>query len=242
MIEISYTVVDYVQGGFSLIFVVISILIGLIFIIKYLQYENLQLLLVGLVWIGLASPWFPDSINFIFVFFTNPIPVRLNLIIGNSFLPIVALIWVKAFTDLIYKEKQKLFLIIFAIIAIIFEIYFIISLVVAPSLIGSFLYGPFQIVYFPLFELFLIIYIAVFTITGIIFGRESLKSEDIDIQLKGKFLIVAFMSFAVGAILDSIIPREAYLVIITRLILISASLEFYFGFIPPDWLKKLFIK
>lgn len=242
MKKISYTVVDYVQGGFSLIFVIISILIGVIFIMKYFQYENLQLLLVGLTWIGLASPWFPDSINFILVFFTTPLPLRLNLIIGNSFLPVVAIIWVKAFTDLLYKDKQKILLIIFFIIGIIFEIYFIISLIFAPSLIGSFPVSPFQIVYHPVFEIFLLVFILVFMITGILFGRESLKSEEKEINLKGKFLIIAFISFAIGAILDSIIPREAYLVIITRLILISASLEFYFGFMPPEWLKNFFIK
>jgi len=79
-------------------------------------------------------------------------------------------------------------------------------------------------------------------ITGILFARESLRSESLEMKIKGKFLIIAFLSFTIGAFLDSLILRGAFTVILTRLILISASIEFYFGFILPNWVKKIFIK
>ncbi|MEJ2250500.1 MAG: hypothetical protein P8Y97_12715, partial [Candidatus Lokiarchaeota archaeon] len=208
-------------------------------LLKYFEYRNLQLLLVGLVWIGLSTPWFPDSINFIWlIFFSNTIPLIVNLLVGNLFIPIVGILWVKAFTDLIYNKSQKLLILIFVFIGVIYEILFFIFLFLNPSLIGSFPTSHFQMVYSPGFEIVLLIYIAIFLVTGILFGRESLKSDNSEIRLKGKFLLIAFISFTVGAILDSLLLRTPLFVIITRLILISAAIEFYFGFIPPDWLKK----
>ncbi|MHA1489264.1 MAG: hypothetical protein ACTSRI_06380 [Promethearchaeota archaeon] len=79
-------------------------------------------------------------------------------------------------------------------------------------------------------------------ITGLLFGRETFKSDDPEIKLKGKMLILAFPSFAIGAILDATIPFTAITLIIVRLILISSSIEFYGGFILPKWMKKLLLK
>ncbi len=239
----SFTILDYLQGGFSFIFVLISIIIGLKILTKYFEYKKLQYILVGLVWIGLATPWFPDSINFIMVIlFQNTISDALNFIIGNSMLPLTALFWLKVFTDLTYKEKQKVILSLFIIYGIIFEILLFTFLFIKPSIIGSFPVSPFQIVYHPVFEILLIVYIITFMLTGVLFARESLRLESLEMKLKGKFLIIAFISFTIGAFLDSLILRGAFTVILTRLILISASIEFYFGFILQNWVKNLFIK
>jgi hypothetical protein len=226
---------EILQGSFSLTFVIISIIIGVKILIKYFEYKSNQFLLVGLTWIGLSTPWWPDSINLILVLTTNSIlSIEANFIIGTSTMPFFLLIWLKAFTDLVYKEQQKYILIIFLIIGIIFEIIFYYFLFTQPNLIGTF-ETPFQVVYGIYIEIFLVIFLLVIGITGILFGKQSLRSENSEIRLKGKFLIIAFILFTIGAFLDSIVPE---LFIIARIVLDVSALSFYFGFMLPGWLKE----
>ncbi len=229
---------EILQGSFSLIFVIISIIIGVKILFKYFEYKSSQFLLVGLTWIGLSTPWWPDSINLILILTTNSIlSIEANFIIGTSTMPIFLLFWLKAFTDLAYVEKQKLILIIFLIVGIIFEIIFYYFLFTQPNLIGTFK-TPFQVVYGIYIEIFLIIFLLVVLITGILFGKKSLSSENPELKLKGKFLIVAFVLFTIGAFLDSIIPE---LFILARVVLDISALSFYFGFMLPNWLKEKFL-
>jgi len=152
-------------------------------------------------------------------------------------MPIFLLIWLKVFTDLAYVEKQKLILIIFLIIGIIFEIIFFYFLFTHPNLIGTFK-TPFQVVYGIYIEIFLVIFLLVVLITGILFGKKSISSENPELKLKGKFLIAAFVLFTIGAFLDSIIPE---LFILARVVLDISALSFYFGFMLPNWLKEKFL-
>jgi Na+/citrate or Na+/malate symporter len=82
----------------------------------------------------------------------------------------------------------------------------------------------------------------VFLVTGIKFGWETTKSEKPDIKLKGKFIIAAFVSFIIGAILDALLLPNLLMIIINRAILISGSIEYYLGFILPDKIKKLLLR
>ena len=57
--------VDFLQGSFSLIFVLISVYIGISILLKFFKYKSRLYILVGISWIGVANPWFPDSISFV---------------------------------------------------------------------------------------------------------------------------------------------------------------------------------
>ena len=87
------------------------------------------------------------------------------------------------------------------------------------------------------FQVFAII---ISLISGIIFSIRTMKSDDPQVKLKGKFLLIAFVSFTVGALADAIIPMTPVTLVIVRLILISSAIEYYFGFLIPkklsDWL------
>ncbi len=236
------SVIEFMQGFFSLLFVVISVLVGLRLIFKYFEVKKRVFLLVGLAWIGFSNPWIPDSINFVLILSFN---ITLNevayLIIGNVFLPFFLIVWLIAFTDLLYKDRQKQILLISVILTVIFEISFFALLAVNVNLIGKSL-GPFHYEFSPFIEVYLIICILVVLITGLLFSRESFRSSIPELRLKGILLMIAFVSFAIGSILDSTIPLTAITVLITRIILISGAVEFYGGLILPNWMKKLFLK
>jgi uncharacterized membrane protein (DUF485 family) len=242
--------VDFLQGSFSLIFVIISIIIGLSILSKYQEFKSRIYIFVGLSWIGLANPWIPDSINFIMLLFSNEsLRPSLYFIIGNVFLPFFFLCWLMAFSELLYKEKQLLIVGSFFILSVLFEIIFFILLFTNIDAIGI-LRGPFLVEFGLLITIYLIVFVIVLLVTGVLFARRSLRSENEEVKLKGKLLLAAFLSFSIGAILDSMIggilengdPLLPILVVVVRIILISSAIEFYGGFILPKWLKNLFLR
>jgi len=155
--------------------------------------------------------------------------------------PLAIVFWLLAFTEFLYSEKRKLILSIFAIIGVVFEILFFSFLFLNPDLIGD-LSGPVNVNYKSFIMVFLIIFLLIVVITGFLFANLSLKSKDPEVKLKGKLLIIAYISFSVGALLDSSVPFNEATIIIIRLILIISAICWWGGFLLPKWMKKLLLK
>jgi len=245
--------VDYLQGSFSLIFVVISLIIGITIISKYFEFKNRLLILVGISWIGVGNPWMPDSISFLMnLFIGESLPVEWYFIIGNCFIPIALITWLLAYTDMIRKKAQKKVIIITILLSIIFEIAFFTLFFIDINLIGEINpVRPFTVNFGIFITIYLMLVILIMLITGVIFAQKSVKSEDREIRLKGKLLRAAFISFTVAAILDSLLgaifedptdPLLSIMVVAVRILLIFSALEFYGGFLLPRWMKEIFIK
>jgi hypothetical protein len=244
--------VDYLQGTFSLIFVIISLIIGISILLKYFEYKNRLYVLVGISWIGVANPWMPDSISFLMnLIVKRSLDTGLYFIIGNCFIPIALITWFTAFTDMIYRQAQKKIIITTVILSIIFEIAFFTMFFIDMDLIGVInLSRPFTVEFGIFITIYLIIVILAMLITGIIFAQKSIKLEDREIRLKGKLLRAAFITFTVAAVLDSMLgmifdptdPFLAIFVVIVRILLIFSALEFYGGFLLPRWMKEIFMK
>ncbi|MFX1337919.1 MAG: hypothetical protein ACFFDK_04865, partial [Promethearchaeota archaeon] len=59
---------------------------------------------------------------------------------------------------------------------------------------------------------------------------------------KGRFILIAFISFTIAALFDVGLPVTPATLVIARLILISSSFLFYLGFFLPDKIANLLIK
>jgi len=245
--------VDYLQGSFSLIFVIISLIIGITIISKYFEFKNRLLILVGISWIGVGNPWMPDSISFLMnIFIEESLPVEWYFIIGNCFIPVALLTWLIAYTDMIRKKAQKKVIIITIILSIIFEIVFFTLFFIDINLIGEInSVRPFTVNFGIFITVYLLLVILILVITGLDFAQKSVKSEDREIRLKGKLLRAAFISFTIAAILDSLLgaifedptdPLLSIMVVVVRILLIFSALEFYGGFLLPRWMKEIFMK
>ncbi len=232
---------DIYNAILQLIFVSVSIIVGLKIISKYPKYKKRTLLLVGFAWIGMVEPWMASCSSFLFTITTGMMfSVEIYLLIGLFFLPLTVFIWFIAFTDLLFKEKQKIILFIIAIYGVLFETFFLFFLFTEPSVVGI-LHGPIDIEYGLLIQLYLFSVLVLTLITGVLFALKTLNVDDAEVKLKGKLLLMAFISFVCGGILDIIFTANLVELLITRIILISASFEFYCGFVLPEWMKKLFI-
>ena len=235
-------VLEFLQGIFSLILVLIILVLSLIFFVKFFKHKRKDLLLVGIAWIGIAAPWGGDAINFVLVIFCNTILSEISyLIIVIAFLPIGIFCWLIAITDLMYKNMQKILLLIVGISFIIFEIFIFTLLFIDTALIGRYV-GPFQVEYSLFVQVYFMILLVLFILPGIFLARESIRSEKPETRLKGKILLIAFIFAAIGASLDALFQLTAITVVIARLILMFVAIVFYIGWTLPAWVKNWFLK
>jgi len=235
---------DIVNGTFGLLFVVISIILGIIIVLKYFKTKDKNFLLVGFTWIFLISGWYGTSASFLVALFTGGEGLSLEMILLLNFipLPIALFLWSIAFTNFLYKEKQRLFLLVIVIYIIIFYTVLLYFIFTDISYVAEKISPVDTAANSYILASFLVVFIAVFFITGVKFALETMKIDDPETKLKGKLLLIAFPSFCIGGFLDAAIPTTALTLIIFRLILISSSIEFYGAFILPNWMKKAFLK
>ena len=234
--------IDFLNGLFSLIFVSVTIIIGLKIAHRYFKIKNRVFLLVGLGWAGICSPWWPSSISFIFVLITGKgLETFVYLFIGNVIFHLSITLYIIGVTDMVYKDKQKMIVGIYIVYGIIYNIYFYWALFTDPAIIGE-LKGYFDVTFVRIVSIYLFsAIIIVFTFT-LLLARQSFKSDQPDIKLTGKLLLIAILFFATGSVLDALIVLTEITLIITRIILITGSILFYLGFLMPDFLKKRVVK
>lgn len=233
---------DTLNGVFSVIFVAISLFVGFIILSRYFKYKERVYFLVGATWVLIASPWWPSSLSFL-VALSNGVGIapKAYFLIGNILVPLAVALWLLALTEFMYTEKRKLILSVFTIIGLTFEVLFLTFLFLNSDFIGE-LNGAVDVNYKSFIMIFLIFFLLIVVVTGFLFANLSLKSKDPEVKLKGKLLVIAYTTFSVGALLDSSIPLNEALIIVTRLILIISAFFWYAGFLLPKWLKKYLLK
>lgn len=228
--------IEITNGISSLIFVVICIIVGILILNNYFKFGGKDFLLVGIAWIGLSEPWWPSSLSFIVAIFNETgLADPIYLFIGIFFLPLFIVLWLLAMEDLIHFGTKHIIPIIFSIGSLIFEIYFMFYLFSDYTVLGN-MEGPVDANFSPILILYQLIALLLFFITGVVFAIQSLKSSEPRINLKGKFLFIALISFTVGTIFDIIMTSP-----ITRTMLVISAIMFYFGYILPPGIQRIFL-
>ena len=116
-----------------------------------------------------------------------------------------------------------------------------VTLIVDVNSIGTF-DGTFDARYQGFTRLFQIFAVVSALITGFLFVRQSFSSDVPKVKWKGRFLLLAFIIFAISAVIDSALPLGVGGVIIIRLLLISSAISYYFGWLLPDRILQLLTK
>lgn len=231
-----FTLIEIFTNSFSVIFVLISIIIGLKILLKYFNVGQKTLITVGLTWVFLSSPWWARSISFLMEISLNlELPPLIYLSLTIIFIPFVLICWIYSYSNLVIFQHKKSMNIFFIVFCLINEIIIIILLIIKPELVGVLggteeFYQRSRITYSMVFQLFSI---GILLTTGIHFTYYSLQSEDNVIKWKGRFLLLAFTTFTIGSILEAAIPLNKLLLVFVRLILIISAIEYYFGFFLP---------
>ena len=236
------TILELLHGTFTLTLVIISIIIGIKILIKYFSTKRIEHVTLGLAWIFLSSAWWGSTFTFLsIIFFARTLDNFTFFLIGNLFIPIALMAWIYSLSHIIYPELEKKIVMLFLVICVPYEITLIIFLLIDPNIIGTKV-GTFNSI--PNFFVMIFDIFALLTtiITGILFSRLSLKVDDPEIKWRGRFLLIAFISFSIGAGLDALLPLTEIPLIIVRLILISSAIEYYLGWFLPDPIANWLIK
>ena len=234
--------IEFLNGLLSLIYSLITLLLGLLIASKYRKHKQTSLLYIGISISAFAMPWYPSSISFLMIILTgNGLSEQAYFFIGIAFIPLLIFVWMFGITEFIFENNRKIILAIYALVGIVFDIFFIYYLLSDPGSIGT-LQGPLDVEYHGFTRIYLIFLIATVLITVITFGVKALKSDKPDIRLKGKFISIAIFFWLTGAVADAFIPLTIATLLIIRIILITSIILNYIGWIMPEPIKKLFIK
>ena len=235
------TPLQFANGFFSVILVVIFTIVGINIALRYKKTKERTYILFGIAWIGVVEAYYAVSISFIVALFNGVgLPPEIYFLIGIPFYPVSTLIWITAFTDILYKEKQRIIQLIFVIIGTVFEIIFFYLLFTAPSLLGTLL-SPVDSEFGLVVRIYILFSLGVIYFTGIILAVVSMKSKNPEHRLRGIFIFITLTTFVIGAVLDTLELNIITLTII-RLIMISSAIDFYIAFVLPKWARKLFLK
>lgn len=236
------TTIEFLNGVFSLIGLIIAFILGIKIIIKYFTFKRKEFILIGTVFILLTEPWWPSIILFLsLMIFGYYIKLEIILLIGNILLPITTLLWLIAFNYLLnYKRKKEVYE-LFIILGTLFEIFLFYYLFTNPLIVGA-ASGNVDVNYGIIVSLYQLTILIVAIITGTLFARECFHSDNEEIKLKGKLIIAAVYSFVIGSVLDILSASSIIILTLARIILILASVELYGGFILPNWMKRILLK
>ena len=229
------------MATFSLIIVVIFTMVGITIASKYRKTKERVYILVGLTWIGIIEAWIPSGLVLIGYFFTNGevLHPQLYFLIAIVGYPITTMIWMTGFTEIVYKEKQRIFQIFFGIFGIIYELLFLSVLFTDYNLIGKF-QNAVDVAYRPIVSIYIFISLCQILITGIIIAIYTIKTGVPANKIRGYFLFAAFVTLFIGGLIDAAVSLGLLEAVLVRLFVISSAIEFYFGFVLPDYIKKIF--
>jgi len=243
------------NGITALLWVISGILVGLLLIVKYFKYKDRTLLFVGTCIIILPSPWWPAAFGYVLALFGIYLEDVFYGILLLGPLTIDIFIWLYVVSDALYKEKQKIIMLLIGVYTISSEI-----LIMSLSLINVNDYimvriGLIDIRFqLPLMIMNLILSV-IFIISFVLYALPVLKSDIPETHLKGKFAFSFLILFMIGNVMDAIIPWdlisnnaqisliiESSVALIARITLIVAVFCLYNVFILLEWVKKKLLK
>jgi hypothetical protein len=234
--------IEFVNGLFSTIYVIFAAVIGIYIASRYFKFKSQMFLYMGITWIFIGCPWWPSSSSFLIALVTgNGLSFEAYVILGNATVPIFVMFLIASVTSLMFEKYKKLILAIFALYGILIEIYLFYFVIYDPSVLGT-LNGIVDIEYLGILRIYLISVMIIMLVSGILISRESSRSSEKDIQLKGKFLLSAFVIWVIAAFADAVLPLTIITLPIIRILLITSTILFYFGFFLPNFIKNLFLK
>jgi hypothetical protein len=247
MIQLLFVDLDplgQLSGILGTISVAVAWFYGILVLIKAFQLKYKTLFYFFFAIMFTMSPWYPSGLGYVYWLITNEaIIYPVYVLLGTLGVPIALFAWFQIYIPALHPKLKNPLLIGTAILSILYYIYVFVFLFYAPeapveSLIGI-KENAIDIEYKAFALIFLGFSLLVSTITGNEFSIHSMKNEDKTIKWKGRFLLLSFNFFAIGAIGDGFLPLTPITLIIFRIFMLLASTFYYIGFIMPKWMKKI---
>ena len=229
---------DILMGTFSLIYVIISIIIGILFFKRYLETRQKEHLALGIIYILISSGWWGISTAFLSIIcLDQDISDKLYIFLGQSFIPFAMISWIYSMSKVLYEKRGKIMVIFSMLIVIPYVVIIIAFILIDPPVFGE-RTDYFEGITTEIFTISGVLILLVPIITAFHFVFKSLKIANYKVRLRGIFLLIAFLFFTIGIALDSFLTLDSSSIIITRIILILSAILFYWGFFLPRYLEN----
>lgn len=236
------TQLEIIQGSTSLIYAIIGTIVGAIIAFKYYKHKKSELLGIGISLLLVTAPWYGGGISFLtMLLFGFILGDPLYFFINYGLLPIALICWMYGISILIFPQATKKIVAITSLICIPYEIVLIFLIITNTSTIAA-KEGKFNSNAGLLPTIFIGIALIVILITMIMFIRQSLRSENLKIKWKGRFLLIAVILLVIGSFMDAIITLTPATLIIARIILIFRLIFSYLGWLMPEKVANWLIK
>jgi hypothetical protein len=236
------TQLEILQGSTSLIYAITGTIIGAIIASKYFTFKRKELLGIGLSLILLTAPWYGGGISFLMIiFFDSILDDSMYFFINYGLIAFALLGWMWGISILLFEKSVKKIMAAISAICIPYEIILVILLAIDPSLVGK-KEGKFNSDAGLLPTIFIAFALILTLITMLMFIRQSLRSDNLKIKWKGKFLLIAVILMIIGSFLDASITLTPTTLLITRIILMWRLLFSYLGWLLPDPIANWLIK
>ncbi len=217
-------------GIFALVFVSISIFIGLLFLKKYFNTKRLEQLSLGLTWVLLSSAWWGAAFSFLSIaIFGYAFQEFEYLFLNNAFFVLSIIFWIYSFVHIFYQDKEKIVLIITTIIFGTLDAILICLLIINPLLVGR-LDGYFATESGLYLTVLSFLVPAISFIFGVFFSAMSIKHDEPSIRKRGILLLIAFSSLLIGSIGIELFSDNVFGLTIMRIIFLSSAIEYYVAF------------
>lgn len=169
-------------------------------------------------------------------------PLELYFMMHGGIVAFVIPFGIAAITELlVYEDKtRKLLILISLIFTGIMELIYVIIIFTDMELLGT-LKAPIQVEY----GLFSYVYLSVLLVIFLFFAgnfiKESLRSMDPVVKLKGKFLFGSLIIFTFGCVLE-VFFKDIWIFVVARIIMMISAISFYMGFLMPKKVKNALLR
>ena len=232
---------DHIIGISTLIWVVICTAVGIIIMLRYHKYKQNILIYWGIAWCGMALIHYPAVVSYIVALFNGVgLTLQQYLMFGMQDTAATFMFFLYVVMELVWKEKQKIAMIIFGSIHTVFLVAWYIIVFIDPTSLGQ-LESIVDIKYAGIASLFALYISITFVTLGIALSIKLIKSGSKENKWKGIFILICFVSYTGAAFMDSL-PLSTTVLLILRFVFVSAAIEMYIGWLMPDFIKKRLIK
>ena len=236
-VEVSETV--RTVGPIGFFYIPITAIMAFSVLYKAIKLKQKMLYIFFLTLLFTPTSWYPSQIGYIYWLFTQEaLTYQTYVLMGTLGIPVAMLSWLYIYLTTIKTPLKKLVLSVYGIISIVFYVFLLYFLLIAPGApiqnLIAMEKGPLDVDYQGIVLLYMIISVFTGVISGIHFSIVSMRSDSKLILWKGRFLLMSFIAFGIGAFGDAIIT-----LLIFRVLLLISSVLFYIGFIMPNWMKRI---
>ncbi|MFX1273600.1 MAG: hypothetical protein ACFFBP_11530 [Promethearchaeota archaeon] len=203
--------------------------------------KNIALVAIYISFFAIFS--YISAINYFFYMLSGiDILPELDFLILFIFSAVGITAWLLLFTNLLYKEKQKIIVGIYiAYIAIYLCFTLIVIILGQRHLFGTGYTPDFELDFAPIYYIPVIIFTFIFIITGVIFIVNSLKTENPVVKLKG----ITFLFYLIVSNIASVFEfsfKIAIFLFISRALYVVAMFGLYITFALPERIKNYILK